>query len=197
MACASSAARHWPLLTTGAGPPKQPAIRNAVSGRIVKRKTTHSGIVPASGRSLLCWLADRVNAAGNAALLPEQNLVRSKRYGRTVKVNAEHRNGRSRVTSFTDSRFAAFRGARAMITGGVGLIGSALARRSGRARRRGAAGRQHGAGGRRQPRQHRRRSATGCGSTSPISATTRRCGTCSPGRISFSTSRRRPATWIR
>jgi UDP-glucose 4-epimerase len=33
------------------------------------------------------------------------------------------------VTSFTDSRFAVFRGSRAMITGGAGLIGSALARR--------------------------------------------------------------------
>jgi UDP-glucose 4-epimerase len=33
------------------------------------------------------------------------------------------------VTPSTDSRFAAFRGAHAVITGGVGLIGSALARR--------------------------------------------------------------------
>jgi len=33
------------------------------------------------------------------------------------------------VTSSSDSRFRAFRGARALITGGVGLIGSALARR--------------------------------------------------------------------
>jgi UDP-glucose 4-epimerase len=33
------------------------------------------------------------------------------------------------VTLSTDSRFAAFRGARTIITGGVGLIGSALARR--------------------------------------------------------------------
>ena len=33
------------------------------------------------------------------------------------------------MTAISDSRFAAFRGARVMVTGGVGLIGSALARR--------------------------------------------------------------------
>src|SRR5258708_21188725 len=63
------------------------------------------------------------------APLSDESLIRSTLYGRTLKVDAEHLNERTRVTSFTDSRFAAFRAKRAMITGGVGLIGSALARR--------------------------------------------------------------------
>ena len=59
------------------------------------------------------------------------------------------------VTADCDSRFTAFRGAQVLITGGVGLIGSALARRLvefGADR----AGRLHGRRGRRQPCQHRR-----------------------------------------
>ena len=59
-----------------------------------------------------------------------------------------------------DPDVAAFGGARVLITGGVGLIGSALARRLVGARRRAGAARQHGRRGRRQPRQHRRHRAT-------------------------------------
>jgi len=64
-----------------------------------------------------------------AAAPPEESLIRSTLYGRAVKVDAELLNGQSQVSFLTDSRFAVFRGRRAMITGGAGLIGSAVARR--------------------------------------------------------------------
>jgi len=63
-----------------------------------------------------------------AAPLSKKSPILSTLYGHVVKASAEHLNERTRVTSFTDSRFTAFRGKRATITGGVGLIGSALAR---------------------------------------------------------------------
>jgi len=100
------------------------------------------------------------------------------------------------VNPDSDRRFAAFRDAHVMITGGVGLIGSALARRLA------ALGAEVllvdsmvGEAGANLANIADIRS--GCGSTSPISATRPHCVTCCPARISCSTSPARPAISIR
>src|SRR5215472_3193089 len=60
---------------------------------------------------------------------PQERLVSSTDYIRPVMSGRVSLNRRGVVTSRSDSRFAGFRDARVMITGGLGLIGSALARR--------------------------------------------------------------------
>src|SRR5438067_630441 len=55
--------------------------------------------------------------------------VQSRRYRRSRGLTLRRRQGRGMAISSIDSRFERLCGARVMITGGVGLIGSGLARR--------------------------------------------------------------------